>query len=79
MIELTDKWIDCLVAQPETGMGYHVVSVILCNGKRYDQVVVNSGYITQVKGYDNVPFHVDEIKEIIVTHDKWKFGTDEVP
>lgn len=76
MIELTDKWIDFLVAQPETGMGYHVVSIILHNGKRYDQVVVNSGYITQVKGYDNVPFQVNDIKEIVVTHDKWKFDVD---
>ena len=73
MIALSDKWIDFLVSQPETGMGYHVVSVILKYGTKFDQVIVNEGYITRVRGYENVPFEESDIQEILVTHNKWNF------
>jgi len=74
MLALSRKWIEFLVGQPETGMGYYVTSVILHNGKRYDRVViVDSGHITCVKGYQDIPFRDEDIKEIIVTHDKWDF------
>ncbi len=73
MLKLSDKWIDFLVTHKETGMGYHIVSVILRDGRRYDRVVVDSGYITQVKGYDNIPFSEEDVVDIIITHDKWDF------
>ena len=73
MLLLSKKWAAELVNKPETGMGYQIVSVILKNGKRFDQVVNNSGYITQVHGFKEIPFTEDEIQEIIVTHDKWDF------
>lgn len=73
MFALNDKWVDKLVSQPETGMGYHVVSVILNDGRRYDQVIVNGGYVTRVKGYENIPFNEEDISDIVVTHDKWNF------
>ncbi len=73
MFELTEKRSNFLVSQPETGTGYHIITIILYDGKRYDHVIANSGYITQVKGYNEIPFAVADIKEIIITHDKWKF------
>ncbi len=73
MIVLPQKWADWLINQPETGMGYHIVSVIKKNGTRYDQVVIDSGYITRVQGFNEIPFTEDEIQEIIMTHDKWDF------
>jgi hypothetical protein len=76
MIELSDKWIDFILSQGETGMGYHIISVVLCNGKRYDRVVVDGGYITRVKGYDTIPFAEEDIREVIVTHDKWDFDKE---
>jgi len=69
-----DEWVDYLVAQPETGMGYWVVSVRLNDGRSFDRVVVNNGLITQVYGYGQVPFEPEEIVEMRVTHDKWKFN-----
>jgi hypothetical protein len=74
MLVLSDKWIDYLISKPETGMGYYVVSVILRDSRRFDQVVVNSGYITQVRGYKEIPFEISDIAEMLVTHDKWKFN-----
>jgi len=73
MIALSQKWTAQLSNQPETGMGYQIVSVIKTNGTRYDQVIVDSGYITRVRGFNEIPFTGDEIHEIILTHDKWDF------
>ncbi|MBS1927292.1 MAG: hypothetical protein JST95_01695 [Bacteroidetes bacterium] len=73
MIKLSEKWAKLLVSKPETGMGYQVVSIILKNGMRYDQVVINSGYITHMRNYDNIPFEENDIEQIIVTHEKWKW------
>ncbi len=73
MMLLSDKWSAHLISQPETGMGYQIVSIILKNGTRFDQAIVNGGYITRVRGFDEIPFAEDEICEIIVTHDKWNF------
>ena len=76
MIELSTAWTDHLMNQPETGMGYQIVSVVLRDGTRYDQVVVDSGYITQIRGLTRIPFSEEDIQEIIVTHDKWDFDAE---
>jgi len=61
---------------PETGMGYQVVSVILKNGNRFDQVTVVEGQITQLRGRKDIPFTEDQIAEIVLTHDKWDFKSE---
>jgi hypothetical protein len=73
MFALNEKWVDKLVSQPETGMGYHVVLVILNDGRRYDHVIVNGGYVTKVKGYKNIPFNDEDIGDTVVTPDRWDF------
>jgi len=75
MIELSRKWGDFLRNQPETGMGYWVVSVILHNGARFDRaVIVDSGHLTQIFGRRDIPFSEQDIAKIDVTHDKWDFN-----
>jgi len=76
MVHLSSKWISHLIAQPETGVGYQVASVLLHDGRRFNQVVINGGYITQIRGLDDVPFQEDDIREILVTHDKWDFNKE---
>jgi hypothetical protein len=76
MLQLTDRWGSRLRSQPETGMGYQVVSIVLRNGQRIDQVLVESGVITRVRGQDSIPFREDEIADLIVTHDRWDFATE---
>ena len=61
----------------ETGMGYQVVSVFLADGRKFDQVVIDSGHITRVRGYQEIPFDESEIAEIKVTHDKWNWKEEE--
>ena len=76
MLSLPQHWIDRLITQPETGMGYQVVSVSLKDGCRYDRVVINSGYVTRIYKVTGIPFAADDIAEIIVTHDKWDFSKE---
>lgn len=76
MIELSAKWAAKLVAQGETGMGYQIVSVVLKDGRRFDQVAIVGGTIGQIKGIQGIPFAEDDIAEIIVTHDKWDFNAE---
>ncbi len=76
MLKLSDKWGPVLVSQPETGMGYQVASIILKDGSRYDQALIEAGYVTRIRGLEDIPFSEDQIAEIVVTHDKWNFVTD---
>lgn len=76
MINLSEKWSMELASKPETGMGYQVVSVILEDGRKFDQVVVVEGRITEVHGYTDVPFVENQIAKIILTHDKWDFNAE---
>lgn len=76
MIQLSPKWVQKLIASPETGMGYQVVTIVLRDGVRFEQVVIVDGCITQIKGRDDIPFTEGDIQEIVVTHDKWDFGHD---
>lgn len=76
MLQLSEKWGPRLVSQPETGMGYQVASILLKNGSRYDQAVIEEGVITRIKGMETIPFSEDQIADIVITHAKWNFAAD---
>mgnify|MGYP007070994268 CR=1 FL=1 len=73
LVKLSDKWMRELLSKPETGMDYYVASVILHSGIRFDQVIISSGIITLIRNFDSIPFTEEDIEQIIVTHDKWKW------
>lgn len=77
MIELSARWASQLAAEPETGMGYHIVTVVLRDGRTFDQVAIVEGRITQIRGLRNIPFNEDQIVDIRVTHDKWNFSAED--
>ena len=68
MLRLSDKWAPILGSQPETGMGYQVVSVRLKDGRQFDDVRVVGGVVTKVGGAAEIPFRDDEIQLIECTH-----------
>ena len=76
MLKLSDKWAPKLIAQGETGMDYQIVSVVLKDGRRFDQAVIVGGTIGRIRGMQGIPFTEDEIADIIVTHDKWDFNAE---
>ena len=55
----------------ETAMGgFYVGNVVLKDGSKYKVEISNSLYIFYVEGYNYVPFSLEDIKEIYITHDK---------
>ncbi len=76
MLKLSDKWAEILSNQGETGMGYQVITVNLKDGRIFKQTVHQEGYITEIKGYRDIPFSEEDIEDIVITHDKWNFNAE---
>jgi hypothetical protein len=72
-LELPDKWAPCLLKQGEIGMGYQIASITRQDGRVIEDVLIVGGTITEVRGYDTIPFSIEEICDITVTHRKWEF------
>lgn len=73
---LPDRLSEFLVSSPETGMGYQTGRVLLRDGRRFEDVLfVEAKWLTEVRGYDQIPFDPAEIESIEVTHSKWKWKT----
>lgn len=67
-------WLDYLKKQPETGMGYQVVSVQLKDGRKFRQVVAQDGFFTQVRGYRDMPFtDPEDVAAVEVNHKRRNF------
>ena len=70
MLTLSSKWANFFRRQPETGMGYTIVTVVLKDGRRFPRVAVTGGVIGSVEDETSIPFREDDIAEFVVTHDK---------
>ena len=57
----------------ETGIGYQVVSVVLKDGRSFDQVATSEGCIIEVRGYKEIPFAPDDMALLSVNHKGWNF------
>ena len=68
MLVLNDRWADVLTSQPETGMGYQIVSIRLKDGRRIDNVTVVGGIISSLPATVPEWFSDEEIEDIVVTH-----------
>jgi hypothetical protein len=75
-LPLPDYWAPILLKKAETGMGYYVANVRLRNGTIYRQVVIDSGFVANVRGFKSVPFDPADIVDIDVTHEKWDWRND---
>jgi len=73
MRKLPKKWQEILAKKPETGMGYQVVNLTLEDGRQInDVVIIQSALIGEIRGGD-VPFDVETITAVELTHKKWHF------
>jgi len=66
-IDLSDKWAPRLQSQPETARGHQIATVVLKDGRRFEEVTISVGVIVGVAGYTHIPFTEPEIADIIVT------------
>jgi hypothetical protein len=44
----------------------------LKDGRVFRQVVIDSGYLTKVREYQDIPFTGGDIDHFVVAHDTWK-------
>ena len=65
---LSETWAPFLTSQPETGMGFQIVTIELLDGRVFEDVVIDSGYITRIGYSRDIPFAEAEIEKITVTH-----------
>jgi hypothetical protein len=69
-----------LLDQPETTDDLHVVSVILKDGRVFEDVAISHcSLIAAVRGHAHVPFDAKDIAELHVTHRRWGFGQQMKP
>ena len=54
-------------------MGYQIATAHLNDGRVFKQVIIDSGYVTAVRGHSVVPFAEADVDRFVVTHDKWKW------
>ena len=74
MKKLPSQWAPFFQGKPETGMGFHTGSVQLSDGRQFQDVVFDSGYITKVRGYAAVPFEAEEVSSISITGNRWNWN-----
>jgi hypothetical protein len=68
MLKLTAKWAPILMSQPETGRGFQIATVFLRDGRQFDRVMIDSGYLTMVGESRTIPFEEADIERIVVNH-----------
>jgi len=69
--QMPDRIAEFLKSQPETGMGYQIVTVKMKDGKEFERVqVLDARDIGTVDGMTDIPFNPYDIESVVVTHDK---------
>lgn len=67
-LRLGDRWGPLLAGESETGMGYQVVSILLEDGRRFDNVTIAGGVVSNLGAGNPIPFAEHDIAQILVTH-----------
>ena len=73
LVPLPGTFVDQLKHAGETGIGYQVVSVVLKDGRSFDQVATSEGCIIEVRGHTEIPFAPDDVESVSVNHKGWNF------
>ena len=73
-LKLPKRFSAKLTGHNESGMGYHIVTVVLKDGRAYEQTVVVEGSITHIRFLKKVPFEGTDIAKVTVSHDRWDFS-----
>ncbi len=73
LVPIPSRFVDHLKHAGETGIGYQVVSVVLKDGRSFDQVVTSECCIIEVRGYEEIPFAPEDMASVSVNHKRWNF------
>jgi hypothetical protein len=73
LVPIPPETVTSLKQEKETGLGYQIISVVLKDGTRFEQVVASEGCIIAVRGFAEVPFKFSEVATVEVSHKRWNF------
>ena len=66
-MKLSNKWIEYLTDQPESGMGHQKVTITLKDGTEHKATIINCSAVMSVDGnIGKYPFSEDQIDSIAV-------------
>jgi hypothetical protein len=65
----SERLVQRLLSQPESGMGYQIVTVVLVDGREFRRVVAVDGRLSDSTGAWAPPFEEGAIADLVVTHD----------
>lgn len=68
---LAERWGPFLTSRPETGMGFWTANITLLDGRRFEDVIIDGGYISKIRGRSDIPFEADDVADIEVTGRRW--------
>ena len=66
----SERLVQRLLSQAESGMGYQIVTVVLTDGREFHRVVAVDGRLSDGAGTWAPPFKEDAIADLVVTHDR---------
>jgi hypothetical protein len=72
VLMLPMRWVAFLSDQPESGMSYQMLTIVLRDGRLFERVPYVAGSIdlAGAEGFWKVPFEGSDIVNIVVTHDR---------
>ena len=72
VLQLPERWAAFLREQPESGMDYQILTVVLNDGRSFERVPHVAGQLdlTGIEGFWKLPFEASDIAGIVVTHDR---------
>ena len=73
LVPIPPETVTSLKREKETGLGYQIISVVLKDDTRFEQVVASEGCIIAVRGFIEVPFKFNEVATVEVNHRRWNF------
>ena len=73
LVPIPNRFVDQLKRAGETGIGYQVVSVVLKDGRSFEQVATSEGCVIEVRGHQEIPFAPEDVASVSVNHKDWNF------
>ncbi len=73
--KLPDRWSSEIFSQGESGMGYWTGDITLSSGTVVRDVLVSEGWVTEVRGHEDIPFDTAEIVAAKLSGRRWKWKT----
>jgi hypothetical protein len=73
LVPIPQENLERLKMEKSAQLGYQFVSVLLRDGRYFEQAIESEGCIIQVKGYRSIPFTEVDVESVEVSNKSWNF------